>query len=607
MSKRLTFSRRKSLLDYINEKRARELGAPDLRFTQAVVLQDSVRNSIELIRKCAAGCPTDDPSLLDEACSILSRCLSKVDRKLTISWFQLASDEHLLHGLLRLLATGCGCPKAQLTSAILLCNICTVASKQTEQAYQLSVEKLQGVTNLFRLLAAPLAILITCINLGRIVCWVSLALDGMITVSLQYKRILAAHSLEDWGQKVLLIPQLLLATENALPNLFFCEFPMDDQPRLQRFKQIILNEDIDLEVFSALFKLLVRCFTGSYFPQDYLPSLSSVCHTRLKRLLQFGLPNVLLAISAYWPCSNCYNSLSNLASLVSQPCNNSWSDLDETVMCALHDLVDTAFTMVTSTGFCSGQMVQAGTLANSCVRLIASLMQCRTSTYPAKTTTCVLLLMRIVGQCFTHESAGNTQLYDPHYLLRTVRRAAIWLSFRMDWLLCADEVSWTLANVVGHLEHSILITVGDPEGKHLFLHRCLQPALIYGCGMEALRLLYNSCCTPTQTEAGDVKDWCLILTCIERRIMNQELPMWRTHWPNLDRSQFLCLQRLTQLTLGVSQTNGLTSSDKRALLDYVGQRCHYLDTIRAETVMCEQVVSTNEHLVNLCTTLLQSK
>ncbi|KAF6771527.1 hypothetical protein AHF37_09631 [Paragonimus kellicotti] len=68
----------------------------------------------------------------DEACSTLNRYLSKGDRKLTVSWFQLASDEHLLHGLLRLLATGCGCPKAQLTSAILLCNICTTASKQTQ-------------------------------------------------------------------------------------------------------------------------------------------------------------------------------------------------------------------------------------------------------------------------------------------------------------------------------------------------------------------------------------------------------------------------------------------------------------------------------------------
>ncbi|KAF7259435.1 hypothetical protein EG68_03390 [Paragonimus skrjabini miyazakii] len=605
MSKGLTFSRRKSLLDYINEKRARELGAPDLRRTQAVMLQDSIRESIELIRKCSAGCPTDDPLLLDEACSTMNRCLSKVDRKLMVSWFQLANDELLLHGLLRLLATGCGCPKAQLTSAILLCKICTIASKQTEQAYQLSAEK--GVINLVRLLAAPLAILITCINLGRIVCWVSLALDGMITVSLRYKRILAVHSLEDWGHKVLLIPQLLLATETALPNLFFCEFPMDDQPRLQRFKQIIQNEDIDLEVFSALFKLLVRCLTGSFFPQDYLPSLSNVCHVRLKCLLHFGLPNVLLAVSAYWPCNSCQNSLSKLAASVSQPCYNGWSDLDETVMCALHDLIDTAFKMVTSTDFCLDQMAHAGTLANSCVRLIAGLMQCRTSAYPAKTTTCVLLLMRIVGQCFTHESAGNTHLCDPHYLLRTVRRAAIWLSFRMDWLLCADEVSWTLANVVGHLKHSILITVGEPEGKNLFLHRCLQPILIYGCGMEALRLLYNSCCTPTQTEAGDVKDWCLILACIERRLMNQELPMWRTYWPNLDKSHLLCLERLTQLILGVNQTNGLTPSDKRVLLDYIGQRCHYLDTIRAETVVCEPVLCTKEHLVNLCTVLIQSK
>ncbi|KAA3678501.1 uncharacterized protein DEA37_0013466 [Paragonimus westermani] len=310
MSNGLTSSRRKSLLDYIDEKRAREVGLPDLRRIQATALQDPVRDSIELIRKCYTGCPTDVPSLLSEACNTLSRCLSKVDRKLTVSWFQLVNDEHVIHGLLRLLATGCGCPKAQLNSAILLCNICKVASKQTDgQAYQLSVEKWKGVTNLVRLLAAPLVILLTCINLGRIVCWVSLALDDMITTSLRYKHILATHSLEDWGQKVLLIPQLLLAIEIALPKLFFCESSMDDQPRLERFSQLIRDEDIDLEVFSALFRLMVRCLTGYIFPHDYLPSLSSACHARLKSLLQFALPNVLLAVSVYWPCSNCHNSL----------------------------------------------------------------------------------------------------------------------------------------------------------------------------------------------------------------------------------------------------------------------------------------------------------
>ncbi|OON16053.1 hypothetical protein X801_08137, partial [Opisthorchis viverrini] len=117
-----------------------------------------------------------------------------------------------------------------------------------------------------------------------------------------------------------------------------------------------------------------------------------------------------------------------------------WNELDEGIMNASHELIRATFRLITEVPNCLTHAALRNDRLNfASLKFAACLVQCRSHTQPSRTTTCVINLLRIVGNCCVVKCHVDfTRIFQDAEILDVLRYLAVWLSYRVDWMYCAE-------------------------------------------------------------------------------------------------------------------------------------------------------------------------
>ncbi|TGZ58031.1 hypothetical protein CRM22_009783 [Opisthorchis felineus] len=418
--------------------------------------------------------------------------------------------------------------------------------------------------------------MLTGLQLNRLLPWVSGSLLGLLRATELCRHLLDPAYL-DWPNQACLLTHLLMAIKNILPPIFTKEFrTIDIVETFRRFEQMIREQDFNLATFAALVRLLEPCLLSAS-EQDLAKEIN---RSTLDMLFRFGLANTFLGVSAYWPCEDCrigenvwwrkteWNEPPHPIS----PCMRTWTDLDEDIMNASHQLIHATFRLMTEVPGCLAHAALPNDRLNfASLKFATCLVQCRSHTQPSQTTTCVINLLRIVGNCCVAKCHVDfMRMFEDAGLeiLDVLRYMAVWLSYRVDWMYCAEEICWFLANTVTSMNLSILQPKRWKITYDLFVSRCLLRSLTSDpSSSQAIRLLHNSLCFE-QFEV--ISAWISSLNCVDLGISNR-IGLWRLRaHRNLSSEDNLYILRLFWLIRTITQI------EQSCLLSHIQNHCKYL-------------------------------
>ncbi|GAA53180.1 hypothetical protein CLF_109715, partial [Clonorchis sinensis] len=414
--------------------------------------------------------------------------------------------------------------------------------------------------------------MLTGLQLNRLIPWVSGSLLGLLRATEQCRHLLDPAYV-DWPNQACLLTHLLMAIKNTLPPIFTKEFRTTDVAEtFRRFEQIMREQDFNLTTFAALVRLLEPCLLSA--SEQVLAKETN--RSSLDMLFRFGLANTFLGVSAYWPCVDCRTSENstewNEPPHLISPCMRTWTDLDEDIMNASHELIHATFRLITKV---PGGLVHAALrndrLNFASLKFAACLARCRSRTQPSRTTSCVISLFRIVGNCCVAKCHVDLmRMFQDAGLeiLDVLRYLAVWISYRVDWMYCAEEICWFLANTVTSMNVSILQPKRWKTTYDLFVSRCLVRSLTNdSSSSQAIRLLQNSVCFE-QFEV--ISAWISSLNCVDLGISNR-IGLWRLGGHRSPSSEDnLYILRLFGLI------NTLKQREQSCLLAHIQTHCKYL-------------------------------
>ncbi|CAL8072739.1 unnamed protein product [Calicophoron daubneyi] len=366
------------------------------------------------------------------------------------------------------------------------------------------------------------------------------------------------------------------AIKTASPPVVVRSAADEVERQADRLKYLVEDGELDLTVWGSLVKLLGSCFIAQPYPEDLLGPINAENQKSLNELFCTWLPNVYLAIATYWPCADCRNRIASLWAnpdenvILNTVCVRCWSDFDEEVMPNVRDILVANLTM-NSCDLVQPDPFQVVQLIYALTRLALCLTQCRTSTQPALTTSCVIYILRILGllfadQVFDLKSPNNIQL------ITVLRSFTLWLTKRMDWKLCAEEMCFMLASAATCLREPLFFPFRD---NSRFIQYCVQPSLgLHRASFEMLRLLHSSFLYTMKSELP-LRDWSPVFSQLER-IMSADIGLWHSCGALVSNPDFQHIYGVLSLCHTVFQYKDTASA---GLIQYLRTNCPVLFSI----------------------------